>query len=113
VKREKIFEALEPPPFGWTRLEARLNARVARRWPWAVAAATALLWVVVLAWPRATPVDVTVEIAGSSAAASFGLEGDTRTLAVRTGAAQALPSSDPNVVLYRIAMVDSTGADAD
>jgi hypothetical protein len=113
VKREEIFEAMEPPPYGWTRLEARLNARRARRWPWAVVAAAALLLVTFLAWPRAAAVDVTLEIARSSAAASFGLGGDTRTLAVRTGAAEALPSSDANVVLYRIAMVDSTGADAE
>jgi hypothetical protein len=111
VKREEIFEVLEPPPYGWTRLEARLSERRGARWPLAVAAvalaAASLLIAVVLAWPRTQAVDLSVEISRSSAAASFGLGEDTRTLAVRTGAAEALPSSDPNVVLYRVAMVET------
>jgi hypothetical protein len=112
VKREEIFDVLEPPPYGWTRLEARLSERRGARWPLALpavalAATASLLIAVVLAWPRTQAVDLSVEISRSSAAASFGLGEDTRTLAVRTGAAEALPSSDPNVVLYRVAMVET------
>src|SRR5581483_7116840 len=99
-----VFEVLEPPAHGWARLQARLEERPPRRWPWALALAAALLLAVVL-WPRAHEVPVT--LTRSASAVALGLEARGPALAAVEGAAEAVPSSDPNVLLYRIAMVDA------
>lgn len=107
MKRDELFEVLEPPPHGLTRLRARLAARRARRllWPALVSSLAALL--VVLFVPREQPVDLRAALADSV----FGAEGppvsalDGSALAV-----ERLPSSNPQVVLYRVASLTSDAA---
>jgi hypothetical protein len=112
MKRREVFEVLEPPSHGWTRLKARLEERPRRRWRWAVAIAAAALLLAVIVWPkRPAEVSVVAELARSAAGPSFGVAPQGRALAVIEGAAERLPSSDPSVVLYRVAMVEAAPAE--
>jgi hypothetical protein len=104
MKRSDVFHVIEPPPNGWTRLHAQLEQRPPRRWAWALAVAAALLLAVVL-WPRAHEVPVTLTRSMSAVALGFDAHGPA--LAALEGAAEAVPSSDPNVLLFRIAMVEA------
>jgi hypothetical protein len=110
MKLREVFDPLEPPPQGWARMKAQLDERRLPRWPWALAVAAAALLLAVAVWPRprrATPAEVTDVMMRSAAALSFGLAPKGPTLAVIEGAAEPLPSSDPNVLLYRVAMVEA------
>jgi hypothetical protein len=103
MKRSDVFEPLEPPPHGWTRLKARLEERRARRWPVAIAAVAAVVLALVLA-PKPRP-DAEVE-----AALRSGFIVSNEALTLKDGAAQQLPSSDPKVLLYRVSVMNRNEA---
>lgn len=107
MKRSDVFEPLEPPPHGWTRMKARLEERRRPRWPLALAAGAAVFLAVVLQQPR---VDVTAELRRSPSAGAFGLKVSSEALTLKDGASQQLPSSDENVLLYRVAVVSPSEA---
>jgi hypothetical protein len=105
MKRSDVFEPLEPPPHGWTRMKARLGERRARRWPIAVAAAAAVVLAVLLPKPGPRPgSDVEAALRGAM------LDVPGEPLRVKRGAAQRLPSSDPNVLFYRVAVLNADEA---
>lgn len=103
MKRDQLFEVLEPPPHGLTRLRAQLAARRARCWKGALALSAAATLVVVLLTPRphANPFE------RDARAALDALRADGPGLEARgsTGV-QALPSSTPRVMLWRVTAVD-------
>lgn len=108
MKRDELFEALEPPPHGLTRLRGKLATRRAHRLlrpalVLAFAAAVALLFV-----PRAPPVDWSTELQGSLTGSLVGQGGGGEPVSALDGQAlglERLPSSNPQVVLYRVAML--------
>ena len=96
MKRDALFEVLEPPPGGLTRLRARMAASSPLRW-WPVGAVAAGVMVVLLvALPRGPKVDL---VSGSrdwfeaGAPAVLGLEG-TRVVQV--------PTSRDDVVMAQV-----------
>ena len=99
------FEILEPPPGGLTRLKAAMaERRTVRVWQPVLAGALALLLVAVALFARSQErADLVGDVRGSvfgTVAAPVVVRGDA--------AAQRLPSSNPNVVLYRVATLDPT-----
>ena len=108
MKRDELFEVLEPPPQGLTRLRARVASRRADRLlrpalALAFAAVVALLFV-----PRAVPVDLTGDLRASLTGSLVGL-GSTgapvTALDAQSVAVERLPSGNPKVVLYRVAVL--------
>lgn len=104
MKPGELFEVLEPPPHGLTRLRARMAARRANRLLWpalvlAVAAAVVLLFV-----PREQPVDLLVPLAASVFGANVGAPPASALDGQELGL-ERMPSSNPNVVLYRVAVL--------
>lgn len=99
MKRDEVFEVLEPPPHGLTRLRARMEERRARRFAWpvlvAVSAAAALA---VVFWPRTEGprVDFTAQLAAMQTETATGL-GQT--------ALEPLTSQNAGVVLYRVSVL--------
>jgi hypothetical protein len=104
MKRDELFEVLEPPPHGLTRLRAKLASRRANRLVWpalvtAVAAAVALL----VFLPRGeAPVDFRAALVMESGPPVSALDGQSLGL-------ERLPSGNPKVVLYRVAVLDQDG----
>lgn len=106
MKHDEVFEVLEPPPHGLTRLRARMAARRARRvlGPALVGSLAALL--VVLFFPR----DEAVDLRASYAASVFNAGGPPVTaLDGSAVAVERMPSSNPQVVLYRISSLSPAG----
>ena len=103
MKREQVFESLEPPPFGLERLRARLAERRRRVSPLVLVGVLASALVVVLAWPKTQGVDLVALARASAAAPMVGVtSGDDVTALAETGVLR-LPSQNPDVVLYRVA----------
>lgn len=94
MKRDELFEVLEPPPHGLTRLRARLEERRSRRLagPLLVLASAAAVLTVAL-WPRPEAPRVDFSAALITAPEGVTARGET--------AVEAQPSSNPNVVIYR------------
>ncbi len=111
MKRSELFERLEPPPHGWTRLAARLSERRAPRWRPALGAAFAVAVVVLgtlTSREPVAPVDLLPAVLADPAeAAALGVEVKQEPVAVldRNAAVMRLPSSNPQVVMYRLATV--------
>jgi hypothetical protein len=110
MKRNEVFEVLEPPPHGLTRLRARMATRRATRLlrP-ALALALAFAAVVVLLFvPRAAPVDLTPDLRASLTGSLLGLGSGgapVTSLDGRAAAVERMPSGNPKVVLYRVAVL--------
>ncbi len=101
MKRDELFEVLDPPPGGLTRLRSRLAARSTRRravlslGSALAAACLVVLWVA----PRETP--------GLVMAAQALVATSREAVEARgTTAVEAMPSSNPSVVLYRVSAVE-------
>lgn len=116
MKKQQVFEVLEPPPHGLTRLKARLREERRARWTARTVLATvvgvAVALAVVVSRPEAAPLKlvardgVTAGLLGLAPAA-----GDPVTvLDASQAAAVRLPSSNPDVVLYRVAVLGDEGA---
>ena len=101
MKRNEVFEVVEPPPFGLERLRARIaeQRRTPTRWVLVGAVATVLLLVF---WPRSPAVNLV------GATSSFLSEPtrDVTSLDPSTGAVLELPSSNPDVILARVASLE-------
>jgi hypothetical protein len=108
MKREELFEVLEPPPHGLTRLRGRMATRQANRWlrP-ALLMAFAATMAALLFVPRdATEPGPKLEVSlltpllqpqlGAPPVSAL----DGSKLAV-----ERLPSANPKVVLYRVAVL--------
>ncbi|MGV3622121.1 MAG: hypothetical protein ACO1OB_14960 [Archangium sp.] len=89
-----VFEVLEPPPNGLTRLRAAMNEERKRRvmWPVLVSAAVAAVLIFVRLEPPNELVNEFTERSRS----------DQPVMARGDSAVEALPSSSPNVVIYRV-----------
>ena len=108
MKREELFEVLEPPPHGLTRLRGRMATRQANRWlrP-ALLLAFAATMIALLVVPRADQSEgpqldaalVTPLLRPSLGAPPVSaLDGSKLAL-------ERLPSENPRVVLYRVAVL--------
>ena len=113
MKREDVFERLEPPPGGVAKLRERMTARpspmVRRLVP--VAAALAIAAVVLLFWSRRTTPDLVaaarhragLEQVALGLAPSVGERGGPAALTEDERATMALaevPTSNPTVAFY-------------
>ncbi len=97
MKRDEVFEVLEPPPHGLTRLRARMNERRASRAVWrALAVSAAVVLAGVVLWPRqqVRAPDFTAYLAGLTATGAP-VEGRGET------AVELLASRNAEVVVYR------------
>ena len=95
MKKRELFEVLEPPPYGWARLSARLEARSQPRWQLALGAAFAVAMVICGTLTSQLPRPIEPPVPSEPVAIVGG------------GAALLrLPSSNPNVVLYRLASLE-------
>lgn len=97
-----LFPVIEPPPGGLTRLRAAMaERRKTPAWPPLLAGVAALLLVVVALFgsPQGH-----VDLAGLAERAVY--DGGAGTLVLTNGAALRVPSSNPRVVLYRVATFD-------
>jgi len=109
MKKSELFETLEPPPYGWARVSARLEVRRQPRWQLALAAAFALA--IVISGTLTSDQPQTVEVFPGLA---LGLDAPeaTEPVAITGGSAALLrlPSSNPKVVMYRLASLDANAA---
>lgn len=99
MKRHEVFEVVEPPPFGLERLRARMAEQRRAPTKWVLAGAVATLLLVFVVWPRSAPVD----LVGATSAFFVAPTRDVSPLDVSTGAVLELPSSNPEVILARVA----------
>lgn len=107
----KLFEVLEPPPHGLTRLRAKRAARRGRRWAWpALAVALAATVTVLFVVPREAPVDFGASLQGSLFAPGAGPA--VSALDAQVLGVEALPSGNPRVLLYRVAVLSAASAPA-
>lgn len=101
MKRDEVFEVLEPPPHGLTRLDARLrernSARLARRLALGLAMSAAAVVLTLL--PRAEP-----EL--SQAARTLASVPGEAVVARGETVVQPMASSTGNVVLVRVSAID-------
>lgn len=106
MKRDELFEVVEPPPFGLSRLRRALVVRQAaavRRWVLAGAAACGL--VALAAWQARPSVDAS-EVTRDAWAAWRGVQGQTEPArGLGETALLRLPSARPDVAVYRVAAV--------
>ena len=113
---EDVFDRLEPPPGGEALLLSRIRASTPRRraWVWggvSFAAAAACGLFLLLRPPSSAP------ITDNPALARFGMldpaADGIQILPASRGVAAAipLPSSDPNVLIYAVAVVGSGEGD--
>jgi hypothetical protein len=111
MKRGDLFEELEPPPGGLTRLRSRLKEQRRRglgRPALAFALALALVAAAFGAL-RTQPVDLRPAVRGSVTAGLIGVDAAGPSVVLEAGqpaGLQRLPSANPNVVLYRVAAID-------
>lgn len=99
MKRDEVFEVLEPPAHGLTRLRARMEERRARRFAWPVlVGVSAVAVLAVVFWPRTEVprVDFTAQVAAMKVETATGLG--------RT-ALEPLVSQNAGVVLYRVSVM--------
>jgi hypothetical protein len=101
MKHDDVFEVLEPPPGGLTRLRARVSERTSRRRA-ALSLATAVGAVCVLVlWVKpAPPPPLWVAAQALVAPPSEPVEARGAT------AVEQLPSSNPQVVIYRVSSLE-------
>lgn len=93
MKREELFEVLEPPPHGLTRLRARIDERrYLRVGRWLLVSAIAAAVLVVL-WPRERVDLLTPAAALTQQREAVEALGDTRIT--------PLTSTNPHVAVYR------------
>lgn len=109
MKREELFPVLEPPAGGWGRMKARLRP-APRRSLWLAAASGAAAAGLAAALLAAPPVvDLTVAARVGVTAGLLGLEPEGAEPVIIRGegaAVQRLNSSNPSVVLYRLAVLE-------
>jgi hypothetical protein len=106
VKRDDVFEQLEPPPFGLERLRARMAEQGASRGRRVMVAAVAISAVLVLvAWPRPDAMDLVARARQTSAVALVGGASSDEVEALEGTAVAPVVSSDPGVTIYRVAGV--------
>lgn len=103
MKREQVFEPLEPPPFGLERLRARLAERRRRVSPLVLAGVVASALVVLFVWPKTPGVDLVALARSSAAAPMVGVRSLEDVSALDETGVLRLPSQNPDVVLYRVA----------
>ena len=106
MKREQVFEELEPPAFGLERLRARMAERRRRVSPLVLVGVVASALVVLLAWPKAARVDLVALARLSSAAPLVGVSSLEDVTALDETGVLRLPSQNPDVVLYRVASLE-------
>lgn len=109
MKREELFEVLEPPPHGLTRLRGRMATRQANRWlrP-ALLMAFAATMVTLLLLPRAGERDPGPQLDVALVTPWLKPEAGAPPVAALDGsrlAVERLPSANPRVVLYRVAVL--------
>jgi hypothetical protein len=114
MKTSELFEVLEPPPHGWTRLSTRLTEHRTPLWRPALGAAFAVA-VVVLGTltthepePSEPPADLmALAMTEPVSAETLGVHREQEPVTVYGGnaAVMRLPSSNPNVLMYRLATV--------
>jgi hypothetical protein len=102
MKRNEVFEVIEPPPFGLERLRARMAEQ--RRAPtrWVLVGAVATLVLVLVWWPRTGAVDLVGATSGFLSEPTR----DVTSLDASTGGVLELPSSNPDVILARVATLE-------
>lgn len=102
MKRNEVFEVVEPPPFGLERLRARMAEQRRAPTKWVLVGAVATLVLVLVWWPRTASVDLV------GATSSFFNEPsrDVTSLDASTSAVLELPSSNPDVILARVATLE-------
>ncbi|MDP1829401.1 MAG: hypothetical protein Q8L48_39410 [Archangium sp.] len=110
MKRGDVFEVLEPPPHGLTRLRGKLASRRVNRvlWPalvMAVAAALVLFFI-----PREAPVDLRQRLVGGVFGPGSGPP--VSALDGRALGLERLPSGNPQVVVYRVAVLEAGASTA-
>ena len=103
MKREQVFEELEPPPFGLERLRARMAERRRRVSPLVLVGVVASALVVLLAWPKTPGVDLVALARASAAAPMVGVRSADDVTALEETGVLRLPSQNPDVSLYRVA----------
>lgn len=117
MKKSELFELLEPPPGGLTRLRARLDE--GRRPVWRPLLAMAYAVAIVVAGTLTSsrpppPVDLFGAVRASPAASvAMGLETPGEPVAITGGEAalQRRPSSNPQVLMYRLAVLEASAAE--
>jgi hypothetical protein len=111
MKKSELFQVVEPPAYGWARLSARLSERRQPAWRPALGAVFAVAVVVLGTLTSRLPVEpvnlLPLALADPASAAALGLEVPQEPVAVVGGnaAVMRLPSSNPQVVMYRLATV--------
>ncbi len=98
------FEILEPPPGGLTRLKAAMAAerRVLRVWQPVLAGALALVLIAFAFFARSQD---RADLVGGARDSVFGAS-PVPVVVRGDAAALRLPTSNPKVVFYRVAMLD-------
>lgn len=102
MRRDELFEVLEPPPHGLTRLRGKLASRRANRllWPALVLASAAAA--VLLFLPKSeAPAEFSAALAMEPGPPVSALDGQSLGL-------ERLPSGNPKVVLYRVAVLSGS-----
>ena len=110
MKRSELFDPIEPPPGGLTRLRANLEPRPSMIWRPVLALVIAMICIA-LAWSfTRDEANLIGEARGSVFAELVGAEAvDAEPIALiagQPGALQRLASSNPQIVLYRVGMLD-------
>ena len=114
MKLGDAFEPLEPPAGGLTRLRARLASPRPSRWrtPVFALASLAIAAVVIVRWTAPDEVDLIGELRRNGAGVVVGLDApNVEPVVLQPGQAaglQRLPSHDPQVLLYRLAVLDAS-----
>ena len=109
MKREELFEVLEPPPHGLTRLRGRMATRQANRWlrP-ALLLAFAATMITLLVVPRAADQAEGPQLDAALVTPLLQPSLGAPPVSALDGsklALERLPSENPRVVLYRVAVL--------
>lgn len=90
-----VFEVLEPPPHGLTRLRAAMDARKKQRLMWPVLVSAVVAAVLIM---------VKIDQPQNALVSEFDARSrvDQSVTARGDSAVEAMPSSSPDVVIYRV-----------